>query len=52
MASHRPYRPSLGMDEALKEIIKNKGKLYDAEVVDSSCRVLVERKLKFEDISK
>ena len=29
MASHRPYRPALGMDAALEEIAKNKGILYD-----------------------
>ncbi len=34
MSSHRPYRPALGMDAALEEISKNKGILYDPEVVD------------------
>jgi len=34
MASHRPYRPALGIDAALVEIEKNKGTLYDATVVD------------------
>jgi HD-GYP domain-containing protein (c-di-GMP phosphodiesterase class II) len=34
MAFDRPYRPALGIDEALIEISKNSGKLYDAEVVD------------------
>jgi PAS domain S-box-containing protein/putative nucleotidyltransferase with HDIG domain len=33
MASHRPYRPALGIDKALEEISKNKGKLYDPDVV-------------------
>jgi len=32
MASHRPYRAALGIDVALKEIKKNSGILYDAEV--------------------
>jgi len=27
MSYHRPYRPSLGIDKALEEILKNKGKL-------------------------
>ena len=31
MASHRPYRPALGIDTALEEISKNKGRLYDGE---------------------
>jgi PAS domain S-box-containing protein/putative nucleotidyltransferase with HDIG domain len=33
MASHRPYRPSLGIDSALKEITQYAGVLYDAQVV-------------------
>ncbi|MDJ0723227.1 MAG: response regulator [Desulfobacterales bacterium] len=32
MASHRPYRPGLGVDVALGEIDKNKGKFYDPEL--------------------
>lgn len=32
MASHRPYRPSLGIDAALDEIAANAGKYYDPEV--------------------
>jgi len=34
MASHRPYRAALGIDIALKEIEKNKGILYDEDVVN------------------
>ncbi len=34
MASHRPYRPSIGIDKALEEITQNKGVLYDPQVVD------------------
>ncbi|MDD5648687.1 MAG: HD-GYP domain-containing protein, partial [Dehalococcoidia bacterium] len=34
MASHRPYRPSLGVETALNEIERNKGDLYDPAVVD------------------
>ncbi|HPQ42951.1 MAG TPA: PAS domain S-box protein [Syntrophales bacterium] len=34
MASHRPYRPTLGIGAALEEIEKNRGILYDSEVVD------------------
>lgn len=43
MASHRPYRPGLGMDVALGEIDKNKGKLYDAEV-SAACHALFNEK--------
>lgn len=34
MASHRPYRPALGIDKALDEIRQGRGRLYDASVVD------------------
>lgn len=34
MASHRPYRPSLGIEFALKEIEENRSILYDPEVTD------------------
>jgi putative nucleotidyltransferase with HDIG domain len=40
MSSHRPYRPALGLDTALSEIRKNKGILYDAQVVDACLAVL------------
>lgn len=33
MASHRPYRPSLGIERALNEVNSNAGTLYDAEIV-------------------
>ncbi|MEA4924519.1 MAG: PAS domain S-box protein [Syntrophomonadaceae bacterium] len=35
MASHRPYRPALGINIALEEISNNRGTLYDPEVVDA-----------------
>ena len=34
MASHRPYRPALGLEKAIDELIKNRNILYDAEIVD------------------
>ena len=43
MGSHRPYRPSLGMDEALEEIRKNRGILYDERVADT-CLFLFKEK--------
>jgi PAS domain S-box-containing protein/putative nucleotidyltransferase with HDIG domain len=43
MASHRPYRPALGIDVALKEVSKYRGVLYDPKVVDA-CRELIEKK--------
>jgi len=35
MASHRPYRPGLGIDVALAEIETNRGTLYDVAVADA-----------------
>ncbi len=35
MASHRPYRPGLGIEKALEDIEKNRGILYDAEAGDA-----------------
>ncbi len=35
MASHRPYRPSLGITRALEEITRQKGSRYDPDVVDA-----------------
>jgi HD-GYP domain-containing protein (c-di-GMP phosphodiesterase class II) len=43
MASHRPYRPGLGIDVALGEIDKNKGRLYDPEVA-AACQALFNEK--------
>jgi PAS domain S-box-containing protein len=42
MASHRPYRPSLGIDKALKEISQNRGILYDPVVVDACLAIFNE----------
>ncbi|MGD0970165.1 MAG: HD-GYP domain-containing protein [Desulfobaccales bacterium] len=39
MSSHRPYRPSLGIDNALEELWQNKGKLYDPAVVEAFSRL-------------
>ena len=47
MSSHRPYRPSLGIDQALEEMVKNKGKLYDPKVVDACVSVFNEKKFDF-----
>jgi len=43
MASHRPYRPALGIDIALKEISKNRGSSYDPKVVDACLRLFNEK---------
>ena len=48
MSSHRPYRPALGIDKALEEISKNKGILYDPEVVDICIKIFKEEGFRFE----
>ena len=40
MTSHRPYRPSLGLDAALDEIRGNRGVLYDPAAADALDEVL------------
>jgi len=49
MASHRPYRPALGIDAALEEIKKNKGILYDDIVADSCLRLFWEKGFKLRE---
>ena len=51
MASHRPYRPGLGIDKALDEIQKNAGKFYDPEVADACIKLFKEDEFKFEQSS-
>jgi len=48
MVSHRPYRPALGIDKALEEIVQKKGKLYDPEVVDACVCLFDEKGFEFE----
>jgi PAS domain S-box-containing protein/putative nucleotidyltransferase with HDIG domain len=43
ISSHRPYRPSLGINKALAEIEKNKGVFYDALAVDACLRLFKEK---------
>ena len=44
ISSHRPYRQAHGKDEALGEIIQNKGILYDADVVDACLKLFHENR--------
>ena len=46
MASHRPYRPALGIDTALAEIEKNKGTHYDNAVADACLKLFREKDYK------
>jgi putative nucleotidyltransferase with HDIG domain len=40
MASHRPYRPAVGLEKALEEVEGKKGTLYDKDIVEACARVL------------
>lgn len=40
IASHRPYRPTLGLQAAIDEIKNNRGTLYDALAVDACLEIL------------
>jgi putative nucleotidyltransferase with HDIG domain len=40
MSSHRPYRPALGTDAALEEIMGNRAILYAPEAVDALVKIL------------
>jgi putative two-component system response regulator len=45
IASHRPYRPALGVDRALEEIEGKRGILYDPQVVDACLKLFREKGL-------
>jgi PAS domain S-box-containing protein/putative nucleotidyltransferase with HDIG domain len=47
MASHRPYRPSIGLEKALDEISGKKGTLYDRQVVDACLTLFAEKNFEF-----
>ncbi len=42
MASHRPYRPALGVEAALEELSRHKGVRYDAAVVAAARAVVLD----------
>jgi len=48
MASHRPYRPALGISESLKEISQNKGILFDEQAVRACLRLFTKKKFKLD----
>jgi len=47
MSSHRPYRPSLGIDEALKEISEKRNVVYDPQIVDACMSLFRDKNFKF-----
>jgi response regulator RpfG family c-di-GMP phosphodiesterase len=48
MASHRPYRPAMGVDLALEHIQEESGNLYDSLVVDTCLRLFSEKEFQFD----
>jgi len=48
MSSYRPYRAAKDIKMALEEISRNRGLLYDPDVVDACLRVFIEKRFKFE----
>ena len=51
MSSHRPYRPALGTGKALEEIYKNKGALYEPEVVDLCINLFKKKHFMFDYVA-
>ncbi len=47
MSSHRPYRPALGINEALLEITRSSGVKYDQTSVRACVKLFVEDKFQF-----
>ena len=48
ISSHRPYRPAYSLEYTLEEISKNKGVIYDADVVDICLKLFKEKGFRFE----
>ena len=49
MISHRPYRPARSLDQALEEITKNSGALYDPKVVEVCLKLFVKKGFTFRE---
>ena len=50
MASHRPFRPSLGIEKALGEVMRNKGILYDPTSVEACLAVFAQHTFDFDTL--
>jgi putative nucleotidyltransferase with HDIG domain len=48
IASHRPYRPSLGINRAIEELNLNKGVLYDDKVAMACVLLMEEKRFEFQ----
>lgn len=49
MISHRPYRAALGVDAAIDELVENKGRLYNSEMVEVLARLVLEKEFVFSE---
>lgn len=50
MSSHRPYRPAIGEEDALLEIERNAGKLYDTNVAKACLRLFREKNYRLPEV--
>ena len=48
MSSHRSYRPDLGLEAAVEEILNHRGTKYDTQVADACLRLIREKDFKFD----
>ncbi|MGM0594597.1 MAG: HD domain-containing phosphohydrolase [Pseudomonadota bacterium] len=48
IASHRPYRPALGIDQALEELERGRGIRYETRIVDACTTLFREEGFRFE----
>lgn len=51
ITSHRPYRPSLGIDVALGELEQGRGRLYAEDVVDTCLHLFREKNFTWEEVA-
>lgn len=51
MSSHRPYRPALGPDAGIEEILRHRGTRYDPDAVDAAVRLLREKRFDLSSVA-
>ena len=51
MMAHRPYRAALGLDAALAEIEKRKGRLFDPGAVDACVALFRRKEFEFDHVA-
>jgi PAS domain S-box-containing protein len=50
LSSHRPYRPSMGIEAALDEILKKSGVVYDPDAVNACVKLFREKGYKLKEL--